>query len=374
MEYQRLSIEERFGFAITDEEAAEHAEFRDEALVFTPDNPFRFTGFANPSLVSLYAQDSWHVAPALTLSGGVRFDRSELLLTRQQWSPRAGVALRLGPDTVFRAAISRFFQPPQTENLLLSSSPEARVLSSISVGDDEGGADLEPERQWGTELGLNHRVGAHLRLDVAYWQRRIENAADPNVFAGTTIIFPNAVAKGRGQGVEMRLELPKYRGWSGYANWAAARVVQTGPITGGLFLEDDVEELGPGVEFSPDHDQRFAAGGGLTWEHGQSGLTVSMTGRYETGTPVQRDDENDLRGLPGAEMVDFESGRVKPRTIVSMQALMPVVRNDRVTVRAGLEILNLFDARYAFNFGNPFSGTHFGAPRSFAATVRVAFK
>jgi hypothetical protein len=33
--------------------------------------------------------------------------------------------------------------------------------------------------------------------------------------------------------------------------------------------------------------------------------------------------------------------------------------------------LNLFDQRYAYNFGNPFSGTHFGAPRTVAISVRL---
>jgi outer membrane receptor for ferric coprogen and ferric-rhodotorulic acid len=36
-------------------------------------------------------------------------------------------------------------------------------------------------------------------------------------------------------------------------------------------------------------------------------------------------------------------------------------------------VLNLFDQRYAYNFGNPFSGTHFGAPRTASFSVRVGF-
>jgi outer membrane receptor for ferrienterochelin and colicin len=374
VEWQRLSISERFEFAVSDREEAEEAEFRDEALIFTPQQPFRFSGAAEPMLWSLYAQDVWHAAARVTLSGGVRFDRSALLLTRSQWSPRAGVAMRVGAGAVVRIAVSRFFQPPQPENLLLSSSPEAHVLTSIVVGDDEGGADLEPERQWGSELGLNQRLGARARLDVAYWQRRIENAADPNVFAGTTIIFPNAVAKGRAHGIEMRLEVPEHRGWSGYANWSAARVVQVGPVTGGLFLEDEVEELGPGVEFTPDHDQRFTAGSGVTWQHAESGFVLSATARYETGTPVRREDDDELRGLPGAERVDFAAGRVRPRTLLSLRATVPLVRTGTVRAAAGVQMLNLLDARYAYNFGNPFSGTHFGAPRSVAATLRVTFQ
>jgi outer membrane receptor protein involved in Fe transport len=204
----------------------------------------------------------------------------------------------------------------------------------------------------------------------------MRNVADPNVFAGTTIIFPNAVAEGRAHGFEARLELPRARGWSGYANWAVARVVQTGPINGGLFLEDEVETIGPGVEFAPDHDQRFTAGGGITWEHSRSGVAITMTARYETGTPVQQDEDDleELRDQPGADLVDFDDGRVKPRTVFAMLATMPILRRDAVTATVGIQAMNLFDARYAYNFGNPFSGTHFGAPRTVAVSMRLAFR
>jgi outer membrane receptor protein involved in Fe transport len=191
-ELQRLGIDEAFAFHVTDAEAAEEAGFRDEVLDYTAAEPFAFEGESTPTLWSFFAQDSWQAGSRVTLSGGLRYDSSRLLLERSQWSPRVGAAVRVNDGTVLRAAASRFFQPPQPENLLLSSSPEARVLSSITVGDHEGGADLEPERQWAAEAGVEQLVGRHLRLDLAYWYRRMEDVADPNVFAGTTVIFPNA--------------------------------------------------------------------------------------------------------------------------------------------------------------------------------------
>jgi outer membrane receptor protein involved in Fe transport len=375
LEWQRLALDEVFSFAITDEDEAEEAGFREEALQFTPEEPFVFSGRREPSMFSAFAQDTWHVGARVTLSGGLRFDRSELLLTRTQLSPRVGAAFRFTDRTLVRAALSRLFQPPQPENLLLSSSPEARVLSSIEVEGEVGGADVEPERQWSGELGLEQQIG-RARLDLAYWARRMREVGDPNVFAGTTIIFPNAVARGRAHGLEARLEVTRQRGWSGYLNWAVAKVIQTGPIHGGLFLEDEVEEIGPGVEFSPDHDQRMTAGGRLTWEHAGSGAAVSLTARYETGTPVQQeeDDLEELFDRPGAYLVDFEAGRTKPRTVVSLLFNAPVYRNAGVTGTVGVQVLNLFDADYAYNFGNPFSGTHFGARRSVAFSVRFAFR
>lgn len=373
-EWQRLQLDEQFWFAITDEDEAEEAGFRDDTLRFTSDRPFQFRDAAHPALYSAYVQDTWRIAQRVTVSGGLRLDRMRLLLPRVQVSPRLGAALRLSDRTLVRGVVNRFAQPPQPENLLLSSSPQARELSPFAIGGVAGGADLEPERQWAIEASLEQQLG-RARLDIAYWTRRMRNVADPNVFAGTTIIFPNSVDKGRAHGVEMHVQLPRHRGWSGYANWAVARVVQTGPINGGLFLEDEVEEIGPGVEFSPDHDQRFTASGGVSWDH-PSGVGVALVARHETGTPVQREEDEleELLGQPGAEMVDFGAGRVKPRTVVSARLLVPIVDRTRIRTAIGLQVLNAFDARYAFNFGNPFSGTHFGAPRTVSINVRMTFR
>jgi outer membrane receptor protein involved in Fe transport len=371
-EAQSLSLDEDFGFFVTDEEAGEEAGLSDEALEHDEDDPFNFSGRARPSIWSFYLQDTWQAGAALTVAAGVRFDHSTLLLDRDQWSPRAGLAYRMGSATVARASVSRFYQPPQSENLLLSSSEEARELSPLEEEDIEGGAEVEPERQWAIEAGVEHRFG-RFSVDGAYWRRGVREAADPNVFFGTTIVFPNAVAKGRAHGFDLRLDVPRARGWSGYGSVTIGSVIQTGPVTGGLFLEDEVAELGPGVEFVPDHDQRVALSTGVTWLHDRSNLTISVTGRYESGTPIQREDEDEdeLAERPGAEMVDFDRGRVKPRTVVSVLAAIPILDTDRVRLDLRGTIGNVFDQRYAYNFGNPFSGTHFGAPRTAAVSLRA---
>ncbi|HUU33090.1 MAG TPA: hypothetical protein VMW48_03445, partial [Vicinamibacterales bacterium] len=193
---------------------------------------------------------------------------------------------------------------------------------------------------------------------------------------GTTVVFPNAVAKGRAHGVDVRVEVPRWGGWSGYASGTLSRVVQTGPVTGGVFLEDEVADLGPGVEFVPDHDQRVALAGGASWEHPRSGVTVSAALRYESGTPISRDDEDEaaLLDRPGAELVDFARGRVKPRTLASLNAVMPVLRSARGQALLRVSVLNLFDRRYAYNFGNPFSGTHFGAGRAVSISLQITVR
>ena len=253
-EVQRLSLDESFDFAVTDPEDAEEAGFSEAALAYTIDQPFVFAESANPMSWSVFLQDEWTVRSGLTVSGGVRFDSSGLGQRRQQLSPRVGAAYR-ADRTVLRGSISRFFQPPQPENFLLSSSEEARVLSPFATEGGSGGAELEPERQWMFEAGVNHQFASRIGLDAAVWRRTITDAADPNVFAGTTIIFPNAVARGRAAGIDLRVELPRRSSWSGYLNFSVGRVRQNGPITGGLFLEDDIADIASGEEFIPDHDQ-----------------------------------------------------------------------------------------------------------------------
>lgn len=374
IEIQRLTLDETFQFAVTDADAAEDAGLSDEAIAHSLRDPFSFSERARPTIWSLFAQDEWAAAARLTISAGVRFDESRLLLERRQVSPRAGVAYRVADRTVLRGSVSRFFQPPQPEYLLLSSSVEARELSPFVEDGAPGGADVEPERQWAFEAGVNHRVGARFRIDAALWYRRVTEAADPNVFVGTTIIFPNAVAVGRARGFDVRIEMPRRRAWSAYLNATLGHVRQRGPITGGLFLEDEIAELGSGEEFIPDHDQRLAAGAGVTWTPARGGVVVSATVRHETGMPIERseDEEDELQDRPGAEMADFDRGRVKPRTVAALLAEMPIWKRGRTVASIRASVLNLFNDHFAYNFGNPFSGTHFGAPRtaSLAASVR----
>ena len=317
-----MSLHEDFMFFVTDEEAGEDADLSDGALEHDEDNPFEFRGDAKPTLFALYVQDSVQFGRGLTVDFGVRVDRARMLALGSQWSPRLGVAYHVpNSGTTIRGSVDRFFQPPQAENLLLGSSEEARELSPF-VDETGGGEDLEPERQWAGELGVNQSLPRGVRLDVSYWRRRVEDVGDPNVLFGTTIIVPNAIARGKAEGFDVRLDLPRRRGTSGYLSYTNARVVQYGPVTGGLFLEDDVLEIADGTAFTPDHDQRHVAAFGVSYDHPVSGFWASFGGRYESGTPLEVDEDelDELMERPGSELVNFETGRVLPRQLFDVMA------------------------------------------------------
>jgi hypothetical protein len=230
-EAAQLRLREQFAFSVTDPAGG---DFTSEVLAFTPESPFAFVDRGTPTVVALYAQDSFRPLDAVTVDLGVRVDWSRMLVSASQVSPRLGVAYRLDRTaTTARASFGRFFQPPQSENLLLASSEQAYALSPFASGAGTGGAPLSPERQSALEVAVDQMLGRLVRLDIAYWRRWVRNVADPNVFLGTTIIFPNSVARGWASGVDVRLDVPRVRGWSGFVSYGNSRVEQAGPITGG---------------------------------------------------------------------------------------------------------------------------------------------
>jgi outer membrane receptor for ferrienterochelin and colicin len=373
VEAARLSLHENFSFFVTDEHEAEEADLSEGVLEHDDDDPFVFAGRANPTLLALYVQDSIQFGRGLTIDVGVRFDRARMLVESSQWSPRLGMAYHV-PDsgTTFRASIDRFFQPPQAEYLLLGSSEQARELSPF-VRETGGGEDLEPERQWAGEVGISQTLPRASRIDVSYWRRRIESVSDPNVLFGTTLFVPNSIARGEADGVDVRLDLPRRGGASGYVSYTNSRVVNFGPVTGGLFLEDEVIEIADGTRFIPDHDQRHVAAFGASYDHPRGGFWASFGGRYESGTPLEVEEEelDALMERPGSELVNVETGRVRPRQIFDVMAGLRVLRAGGHELSLRGAILNVAGERFAYNFGNPFSGTHFGAGRTFQIGLQV---
>jgi hypothetical protein len=376
-EVARVSLREFFTFAVTDPDEAEEAHISDAALEFDLDNPFVFSDRKTRGQFSGYFQDTFSPLRNLTINAGLRFDYSNLLVSEHQFSPRLGVVFFIPQSkTTLRGSFDRLYMPAQVENLLLASSDEARRLSPFATPADGGSAAVRPERVSAYEIGFAQDLFGLIKIDGAYWSRTFRNYDDPNVFFNTTIIFPNSVASGFARGVDLRLDVAERKGWSGFASYGNARILQTGPINGGLFLTDEFIEIGPGTRFIPDHDVRNSASFGLTYQARRQGFWVSLLGRHESGVPLEVEDDEleDLRARTGADLVNFERGRVKPWTIVDLGGGFEMFRERRVAVQTQIAVENVTGKRFVYNFGNPFSGTHFGHPRMLNARIKFVFR
>ena len=375
LEASRVSVQEFFGFAVTDPEAAEQAGISEPALEFTLDNPFRFSGHTTRGTQGVYIQDDFSPLSNLNLSVGVRYDHSNLLVSDQQVSPRLGAVYFLRKThTAVRASYGRLYMPPQVENLLIASSEQARALSPFASSG--GGADIRPETLSAWEVGFTQELPHSLRLNTAYWWRHFQNVDDPNVLFSSTIIFPNSVARAEAKGLDVRLEVPIRRGFSAYFSYTNNRIVEIGPLNGGLFLEDDFLHIDPGTRFTPDHDQRNVGSFALTYTGHYRGFWTSFSGRYESGVPLELHDLDveELMKLPGANLVNFDTGRVKPWFVFGWSAGMSLIEQEHFTLGGQLDIQNVASREFAYNWGNPFSGTHFGYPRLISGSLKITFK
>lgn len=376
IEATRVAPSEFFTFAITDPVAAEGEGISDQALVFDQTRPFVFSDRKTRGQASGYFQDQFSPLANLSLNAGVRYDHSSLLVSEQQFSPRVGAVYFIPRTrTALRGSFNRLFMPPQVENLLLSDSAQARQLSPFE-GATGGGVGVRSERTSSYEAGFAQDVRGWFKLDAVYWWRNFRNYADPNVFFSTAIIFPNSVAKGFARGVDVRLDVPERRGWSGFLSYSNQRLLQAGPINGGLFLTDEVIEIGPGTRFIPDHDVRNVGALSVMYRHQRSGWWTALSGRHESGVPleVEPDRLEELKLAPGAGLVDFQRARVKPWTVWGVSTGADLFRKERAGLSVQFDVLNFTDRRFAYNFGNPFEGTHFGAPRQWNARLRLAFR
>jgi hypothetical protein len=369
LQVDRNPVAEHFTVRATGEAIDDAAELFDPRQGGTP---FSFDRRKVGSNVGVFVQDLLTPHPDLNISVGVRYDRYQLLVTESAVSPRLGVSYHLhGTETVVRASYSRLFMPPFSENLLVSSSAEARALSpNQDVG---GGIDVRSERQHAFEVGVQQALGSRARLDVSFYRKNIRNVADVDQFRDTTVTFPISVARGRAQGFETRLDVPVIYGITGYVSLSRASMVNIAPLSGGLLLGAPLE---PGEEFFADHDQRWQSQFGLSYEHPSRLLFASFTGRFDSGIPFFLPDDFDpdtFADRLALTLVDLDEGRAKPRTLANVLIGSQFYRHGTTNLEVQAGVLNAFNTTHVLNFLSIFNGTHYGAPRTWTARLKVAF-
>ncbi|MEP6920183.1 MAG: TonB-dependent receptor [bacterium] len=351
---------------------------------FNASNPFLFAQKKTGRTLSVYVQDRFTLAKNLTLDAGIRYDNYRLLISDHGLSPRIALAYFIPrTKTTLRASYNRFFQPPPAENLLLASSQEAESISPIAV--IQGITTVQPipvDKENVFEAGAQQLLSRFFRLNVAVYQKRIKNFSDKDQFIETGIIFPIAIASGRVTGEEVRIESTDIKGFHGSLSYANSHAYGVTPITGGLFLGENPQELQlRGVKFSADHDQRNSAQFQLGYNHRPTGIYATFGGRYDSGVPTDVApgttlDEFIAQGFDPRlyNEIDFQRGRIRPRTLLDFSIGADLMQKERVAMNVQFDVQNLTNQLFLYNFQSVFSGTHVGYPRLFSGRLSLRFK
>jgi hypothetical protein len=356
-------VRERFGYRITDPD------------LFEPETPatFRFDDRRADREYALFVQDQIRHG-AWTVNAGLRWDRYRLVVEDSAFSPRVAVAWSWpAADLVLRASYDRAFQTPAVENLLLASSE-----SVDSLGDDVVRLPVPASRGNFYEAGLSKALFGGLRVDVSAFSRQMRDVGDDDVLLNTGVSFPIAFQHADIRGTEVKLDLPRWKRFSGFLSYSHLKGIGTLPVTGGLFLGEEGDELlESSGRFAITQDQRHTVRGRVAYQFAPAAW-AAIAGWYGSGLPFEDFDDDpeeavEQFGQRVVDRVNFEAGRVRPSYALDLSAGVVIAKTDRRGLRLQIEVRNLTDRLDVINFAGLFSGTALAPPRSLAVRLRADF-
>ena len=375
---------------------------------------FKYYGHANIRQQAFYAQDSINFGK-LTLNLGFRWDRYDGISKGTQPQPRAGLSYVIAPTkTVLRIDYSHSYETPLNENLVLSSATGAGGLAANVFG-AQASVPLQPGIRNMYNAGLEQNFGSHFVFEGDYFWKFTRNAFDLDTLFTTAIFFPIEWAHSKMDGFSSRLSLRQYKGLTAYTQLGHTRARVFGPENGGLIFPDT--ELPKDYVVRIDHDQAFQSTSNVQYQPRKNGPWVAFTWRFDSGIVASAipdlasalaltADQQAQIGFycgsqvatiyapittcnvpypnwgaklvkipaPGTENDDLNPARVRPRNLFNMAVGTDnLFHTERVRWTLRLEAFNITNKLAVYNFLSTCSGTHFVAPRSYRATLGIAF-
>jgi outer membrane cobalamin receptor len=355
------TVRERFGYQLTD------------AGMFDPDTPlaFDFADQRRDREQALFVQDRIRLG-SWTVNAGVRWDHYHLLADESAISPRLGVAWAPSADLVVRASYDRVFQTPAVENLLLASSPAVEALN-----DHVARLPVQPSLGSFYEAGVTKALNGVVRVDASYFVRRTSDFADDDVLLNTGVSFPIAFREARINGTEVKIDVPRFRSFSGSVSYGYLRGTGYLPVTGGLLLGDKVgASLGASNQFPVTQDQRHTVRGRASYQL-TSSAWLALAAAYGSGLPFEFEgDRQQAVAQYGERIVDrvnFDTGRVRPSFSVDASVGITLSKSAKRSLRLQADVRNVTNRFDVINFAGLFSGTALAPPRSGAIRLRAGF-
>ena len=310
-----------------------------------------------------------------TISAGLRWDHYQLAINDQALQPRFSISRYFSPaNTVLHFSYDRVFQTPSFENILLSSSTQVESIDPT----DFLRLPVKPSRGDYYEGGLSTVFVRHLKLDVNYFRRFVNDYADDDQIDNTSISFPISFRKSIIYGAEGKITVPEWHRFSGFASYSYQVGNVWNPVTGGLFLGGNADAAVSALtgHFPDSQDQRNTLRARTRYQI-KPRLWLAGGVQYDTGLPFDFDgDRSQALTQYGPQIIDrinFDRGRILPSFQVNASAGADLYRSDRFNMHIQADGQNLTDVLDVIDFGGLFSGNAIGPSRSFSLRLATTF-
>jgi hypothetical protein len=206
-------------------------------------------------------------------------------------------------------------------------------------------------------MGLAHTFSPAMSGYVNYFTRTAVNVLDTSQLLNTPIqaVFNNA--RGRSEGLELRLQGRTMAQDTWFVSGTISRAEAAG-VSGSTFLfsPDDLSD----TQFQPeDHDQTYAANAAFTHKFGSArSLFATLQSEYGTGYPVEF--ENGEGRLPAHLTFDLALGKEAGRA-------------GGGSLGYNLSIDNLLNHQFIYKIANGFNTTQIASGRQMVFKVTAPF-
>ncbi|HYK37351.1 TonB-dependent receptor [Alloacidobacterium sp.] len=342
---------------------------------FDPDTPktFSFTGSRPDLEQAAFVEDLVRLGN-WTVSAGLRWDHYQLLLNQNHFSPRVAISRYFqSANLVAHISYDNVFQTPSSENILLSSSPDIAALNENFLR-----LPVKPSTGNYYEGGITKGFSDRLKLDVNVFRRDERQYADDDQLFSTGVSFPIAFDKAIIYGAEGKLDLVRWGRLSGFVSYSYIVGNVWFPVTGGLFLGDDVtdaeqEQTG---HFPDSQDQRNTVRTRFQYQLTHR-LWAAAGADYGSGLPFEyTGTEDEALAQYGPQVVDrlnFDRGRIKPMLAVNASLGADLYTTDKMSIHLQADGENLNNRLNVIDFAGLFSGNAIGPARSFELRLSTNF-
>ena len=360
-EVDSTNIHEVFSDTITD-----FTQFDDG----TPPN-FQFNSRKWDLEQSAFVQDQINLGK-WNIGAGLRYDHYQLRVNRTAFSPRLGVSRYFkNAGLVVHVSYDRVFQTPFFENILLSSSQQVLSLNPVFLR-----LPVEPSYGNYYEAGITKTIFNRIRLDLNGFDRRVNNFGDDDQLLNTAVSFPIAFAKANLYGSEAKLEIPHWGDFSGFVSYSYIVGSAYFPVTGGLFLGDDVASAAGLGRFWNSQDQRNTVRARFRYDVTKR-FWLGVGGEYGSGLPVEFDgDPQDALAEYGQKVVsrvNLIHGRVSPSLSIDASAGYQLVDREKLKMSLQADGADLNDRLNVIDFAGLFSGNAIAPQRSYSLRLQTRF-